>query len=612
MTRYLRLWVEVLGISWRHVRGLTATVFGIETGLVVANIAIALAMRSTVDGLVARDTAAAIGAAIVAAVSCTLVLVLNRLHGLVGLFLIVEKAGVVLEDRLMRDIATLEQIEHLERSDYLDRITVLKGAPKRIVSGMWNAVRACFTILQLALTLLLLGTVSPWLLALVVLAVAPLWCDRRGRQIESRAEIETAEYFRLQRHLFDIATDAAAGKEIRTGQAGPAVARLQSEAMNEAIAGRYTARMRAAWLRALGWTVFVVGFTVLLGAVAQSARSGTATAGDVVLVVTLTLTLQQTVQAAVGQLTTTMSAGIHLEPYLWLRSYLAEERASRTGDSTPPDRLHTGIRFEHVSFTYPGTDKPVLDDVDVLLPAGSVVALVGEFGSGKSTLVKLLSRFYHPGAGTITVDGVDLRDMKTEAWRQRTSAAYQDFGRYPQMTFGEAVGLGDIKRLDDGAALAEAIESADADGLVRRLPDGTDTRLSPVYGGIDLSEGQWQKTALARASMRSDPLLFMLDEPTASLDAPSEHAIFQRYMQRARRLALDRGAITLVVSHRLSTVAGADLVLVLDRGKLVEQGTHEQLLAAGGRYSELYSLQARAYSMRPGSELVPGTTETTR
>lgn len=202
--------------------------------------------------------------------------------------------------------------------------------------------------------------------------------------------------------------------------------------------------------------------------------------------------------------------------------------------------------------------------------------------------------------------------MKTDAWRQRTSAAYQDFGRYPQMTFGEAVGLGDINRLDDGAALAEAIESADADGLVRRLPDGTDTRLSPVYGGIDLSEGQWQKTALARASMRSDPLLFMLDEPTASLDAPSEHAIFQRYMQRARRLALDRGAITLVVSHRLSTVAGADLVLVLDRGKLVEQGTHEQLLAAGGRYSELYSLQARAYSMRPGSELIPGTTETTR
>ncbi|MFI7110318.1 ABC transporter ATP-binding protein [Nonomuraea sp. NPDC050227] len=600
MIRYLRLWVEVLGVSWRHARMLTAGVFAIEIGSAVASIGIALAMRSAVDGLVTHQTTPAVVAAVAAALACTLVLVLNRLHGLVGLFLVVEKISVVIEDRLTRDIATLERIEHLERSDYLDRVTVLRGAPRRLVTGMWTAVRAMFTVLQLVVMLLLLGAVSEWLLMLLILAIAPLWCDRKGREIESAAETATAESFRLQRHLFEIATDAGAGKEIRTAQAGPVVARLQGDAMAAATQGRYEARLRAAWLRGVGWTVFVVGFVASLGAVAQGAVSGTASVGDVVLVVTLTITLQQTVQAAVGQLTTTMSAGIYLEPYLWLRSYLDAERGARTGDRQPPARLCEGIRLERVSFTYPATNHPALDEVSVLLPAGSVVALVGEFGSGKSTLVKLLSRFYEPQSGAITVDGVKLRDLDTEAWRQRTSAAYQDFGRYPQTTFGEAVGLGDIAHLTNGEALLTAIKAADADGFVARLPGGLNTRLSRIYGGVELSEGQWQKTALARASMRPDPLLFMLDEPTASLDAPSEHAIFQQYMQRARQLAKCHGAVTLVVSHRLSTVAGADLVLVLDRGRLVEQGTHEQLMASGGRYSELYRLQAKAYRLRPG------------
>ncbi|MFI9382490.1 ATP-binding cassette domain-containing protein [Kutzneria sp. NPDC052558] len=603
MMRYPRLWLELLGISWRVARGLTITVFATEIGLVAANIGVSLAMRAAVNNLVTAHVGVAVTAAVIAALCCTTVLVLNRLHGLVGLFMVVEKAAVALEERILRDIATLEKIEHLERGDYLDRVTVLRNAPRRIVGGMWTAVRACFTVVQLVLTLLLLGTVSPWLLVLLVFALAPLWCDRRARALESRAETDTAEAFRLQQHLFDIATDANAGKEIRTAQAGPVVARAQAAAMREATAGRYAARVRAAWLRALGWTVFVVAFTALLAVVMNLARSGASAAGDVVLVVTLTITLQQTVQTAVGQLTTTMNAGIYLEPLLWLRSYVADERAAIAGDAPAPSRLTTGIMVEHLGFSYSGTDRRVIDDVTVLLPAGSVVALVGEFGSGKSTLVKLLSKFYQPSSGRITVDGVDLRAVDTPDWRRHTSAAYQDFGRYQQMTFAEAVGLGDIDHLDDPDALARAIADADAVDLVGRLPHGMRTRLSPAYGGLDLSEGQWQKTALARASMRTEPVLLMLDEPTASLDAPSEQAIFQHYMARARRLAASTGAVTLIVSHRLSTVAGADLVLVMDRGRLVEQGSHEELLAAGGRYSELYRLQARAYDLsRPGGD----------
>lgn len=231
----------------------------------------------------------------------------------------------------------------------------------------------------------------------------------------------------------------------------------------------------------------------------------------------------------------------------------------------------------------------------VRIPPGTVVAIVGEYGSGKTTLVKLLAKFYRPDQGRITLDGVDLSDMDTANWRSRISAAFQDFGRL-ETTFAQGVGLGDLPHVTDRERIMRAVREADAVALVERLPQGLETQLGSELGAVDLSEGQWQKVALARAVMRDDPLLFALDEPTASLDAPSEHAIFERQMTRARGLAESIGAITVIVSHRFSTVAGADLILVLDQGQLVESGTHAELSALdGGRYADLYRIQATAY-----------------
>jgi ATP-binding cassette subfamily B protein len=197
---------------------------------------------------------------------------------------------------------------------------------------------------------------------------------------------------------------------------------------------------------------------------------------------------------------------------------------------------------------------------------------------------------YSPDSGRILIDGVDLAGIETRSWRTATAAAFQDFGRY-HSTFAQGIVLGDLKAPD---RLRSAIEHADAQALVDRLPEGVDTQLGRSFGGVDLSEGQWQKLALARASMRPSPLLFVLDEPTASLDAPSEHAIFERYMERARTIG--PGGITVIISHRFSTVAGADLILVLEAGRLIEAGTHEELLAASSTYAELYSIQQAAYS----------------
>jgi ATP-binding cassette subfamily B protein len=430
---------------------------------------------------------------------------------------------------------------------------------------------------------------------LLVLAVAPLWTDRLARKVEVRTETDTADAFRLQQHLFELVTSPGPAKEIRVARVAEEIARRQSAAWQQATTRRFAARLRGAGLRALGWCVFVTGFAFALGWLIRQAASGATSVGDVIMVVTLSTAMQQQVQNVVGQFTTAMSSSMIIEPYLWLRAYSDEQRAASAGTEAPPATLHDGICLRGLTYTYPGATSPAVSYVDVTLPAGSIVALVGEHGSGKTTLVKLLCKFYELDSGTITVDGTDLAALDTASWRRRMSAAFQDFGRYPQATFAESVGLGDVTRMADQDALAGAIRAADAERVVARLPRGSATVLSPKYGGVDLSEGQWQKAALARACMRGQPLLFVLDEPTASLDAPSEHAIFEQYMAQAREQGARAGAITLIVSHRLSTVAGADLVLVLAEGRLVEQGTHTRLLRDGGRYSQMYGLQAQAY-----------------
>ncbi|MFG2517985.1 ABC transporter ATP-binding protein [Streptomyces sp. NPDC048527] len=596
--RYVRFWWDILRVTRERAPVLMAVNFAVETVVLLAGVGMALALRAAADGAAYGDTAEALIGACGAAVAATATLVTARLRDLVGNFLVVEKIGPAwLAGRITHEVATLESTEHMERGDYLDRIGLLRTSSWELVAGMWTAVRTLFSALQLTVVLLLLGSVSPWLLCLFALAAVPLWCDAHARGLLNRAQTATAEQFRLQRRLFELATDVAASKEIRVSGATDRLLEHQNQAWHAMVGERFRARMHAFLWRFLGWAAFTAGFTAMLALVVTQSAAGRSTPGDVVMTVTLAASLQQTVQAAVSQFTGTMSAGVVIEPYLWLQTYADADRARARGTLPPPQALGRGIELRGVSHTYPGTLRPALDNVSVTLPAGSVVAVVGEYGSGKSTLIKLLGKFYRPDSGSILIDGTDLTALHTEQWRARTSAAYQDFGRYPQTTFAEAVGLGDLAHIADATRIADAIRAADAERIVERLPDGLDTPLGRAFGGVDLSEGQWQKTALARASMRQAPLLFVLDEPTASLDAPSEHAIFERYMERARYLAHHTGAITVIVSHRFSTVAGSDLILVLDKGTLVEHGTHQELLAAHGRYAELYGMQTAAYAL---------------
>jgi ATP-binding cassette subfamily B protein len=276
---------------------------------------------------------------------------------------------------------------------------------------------------------------------------------------------------------------------------------------------------------------------------------------------------------------------------LWLTDYAAAAQAGGTGPV--PARLARGIRVEHLGFSYPGEPAPVLTDVNLDLPAGSTVALVGENGAGKSTLVKLLTGMYRPSSGKITVDGADLASIGPARWRASTTGAFQDFVQF-HMTLGDGVGAATAphRRPRRRARYRHAGGRGRAGrGPARRARHA----LGPWVGGRSLSQGQWQRLALARGLMRQAPLLVVLDEPTASLDAPSEAALFTRYAEAARRLGEVAGTITVLVSHRFSSVHMADQIIVLDGGRVAETGDHAALLARPGIYAELFTLQAEGY-----------------
>jgi ATP-binding cassette subfamily B protein len=278
----------------------------------------------------------------------------------------------------------------------------------------------------------------------------------------------------------------------------------------------------------------------------------------------------------------------------WLEDYAARTRR-RDATTAIPSGLRTGIDLVGLSFRYPRTEPFVLRDVDLHFPAGSTIALVGVNGAGKTTLVKLLTAMYNPTDGRILIDGIDLADFDPDEWRRHVAAGFQDFVRF-ELVAQHSVGVGDLARADDVAAVETALTRAGASSLIDQLSAGLRTPLGrSLSDGEEISGGQWQQLALGRAMMRDAPLLVVLDEPTANLDAATEHALFERYAEAARRAGRANGAVTILVSHRFSTVQMADVIVVIHDNGIAEVGSHAQLLDLDGIYADLYRTQAAAY-----------------
>ena len=501
-----------------------------------------------------------------------------------------DRVTIALESHVARLQASVVTVAHQERPEYLDRLSMLRNQVFVLDHMYMSLFTTLGWILRLGVTMALLVSIHPALLLLAVFAIPTVLTSGWRPAVERAAQEKGAPHNRLSRHLFTIATTAAPGKEVRVTGIGERLVTDRRAAWERWYGPVASVRWGSAWWLALGWAIFGLAY---VGAVVFVSSYLRAPASSVLLVLAAGARLSGYIGATVGEIGFLRGFWMDGSRRLaWLEDYAASVAAA--GDLPAPHALHQGVRFEHVSFVYPGTSRVVLEDVSLHLPAGAVVAVVGENGAGKTTLVKLLAKMYEPSSGEILVDDVPLARLSAAEWRARLAGAFQDFFRF-EFRAGHTVGLGDVPRMDQELAVNEAIDRAGAADVLARLPSGLDTQLGPTWpNGAELSFGQWQKLALARGFMRDQPLLLILDEPTAALDAETEHALFERYAAAARGTG-GSGRITILVSHRFSTVRMADLIVVLDGARLVEVGTHDELLANKGQYAELYGIQAAAY-----------------
>ena len=502
-----------------------------------------------------------------------------------------DRAVGEMDRRLMDAGIRLTDLVQIERPPFQDQLRLVQDAIFFLPRLIAYLQMGLGTALTLGGMLLLMARLHPLLpLLLAVLSVPHLFSEKRLQETRYQSMVDRSRAAREMRYCARITTEPAAAKEIRVfGLGGFFLSRFRSRfatAYAEMRRVRLTHLRASAAFTALHALALAGGFWY----VAVQARAGQLTLGDIALYIGVVIQTQGRLQNLVFWF------GFQYEILLHLRglfTFLDQAKPSvalpqpRDGRQAPAE-LHQGIELHNIHFQYPEGTLPVLENVSALLPSGAVTAMVGANGAGKSTLVKLLTRMYDPDSGEIHVDGVPLARYDLPSLRCRVAVLYQDFTRFA-VTLRENIDLGAVQPVEDGRRAEEAARWSGADGVAANLPQGYDTPLTRRFrGGVDLSGGEWQKVALARAFVR-DAALVILDEPTAALDAEAEFRLFERFRQ------LVAGKTALIISHRFSTVRMADHILVLEEGRITESGSHAELVSLGGRYAELFEMQAGRY-----------------
>ena len=553
-------------------------------------------LRLVVDGLAV--------AAVVAKGSVSTVLVLAVLYALTyvipaGLEPIQRTLNVWLEDRavaamdrrLMDAGIRLTDLMQIERPAFQDQLRLVQEAIfflPRLIAYMQLGLGTALTLGGMLLLLARLHPLLPLLLA--VLSAPHFFGEKRQQDVRYQSMIDRSRAAREMRYCARITTEPAAAKEIRVFGLGDFfLGRFRSRF---ARAYEEMRRIRLSHLRvsaaftALHALALAGGFWY----VAVQARAGQLTLGDIALYLGVVTQTQGRLQDLVFWF------GFQYEILLHLRGLFSFLDQAQPAIALPPPQqgrqapteIRQGIEFQAIHFRYPEGTQPVLKEISARLPHGAVTALVGANGAGKSTLVKLLTRMYDPDSGEIHMDGVPLAKYDLQSLRGRVAVLYQDFTQFA-LTLRENIELGAVGPGENGLNAEEAANWSGADEVAGGLPQGFDTPLTRRFqGGVELSGGDWQKVALARAFVR-DAALVILDEPTAALDAEAEFRLFERFRQ------LVAGKTALIISHRFSTVRMADQILVLENGRITESGSHSELVSLGGRYAELFEMQAGRY-----------------
>ena len=488
---------------------------------------------------------------------------------------------------ILEKALTLE-LQHFEDSEFYDKLT---RARREASSRPLSLVMRTFGLVQNAISLLSFGVLlvrfSSWTVVVLLLAGVPAFiAETKFSSDAFRLFRWRSPETRMQMYLETVLAREDHAKEVRLFGLGERFLQRYRDIFTRLYGqDRALSIRRDAW----GFVLSLFASATLYGAYAWIAV--TTVAGRISLgAMTMYLLLFRQGQAAVAAMLSAVGGMYEDNLYLsTLYEYLETPVRPPAGNAKRGPQPLAGIAFENVSFTYPDASTPTLQDISLQLPPGSSLALVGENGSGKTTLIKLLTRLYAPSSGRILFEGLDIREWDEVALRERIGVIFQDFARY-QMRVGENVGAGDEPHFEDEVRWREAAEKGRAAEFIAELPLGYETQLGKWFrDGRELSGGQWQKIALSRAFMRTGADVLVLDEPTAAMDARAEAEVFEHF----RQLAQDR--ITILISHRFSTVRMADQIAVLDRGRIVEHGTHAALTAAGGHYAQLFALQARGY-----------------
>lgn len=489
---------------------------------------------------------------------------------------------MILEKALTLDLT------HFEDSEFYDKLTRARreasSRPLSLVMRTFGLAQNMISLVSYAILLIQFSAVAVLILVaagLPAFAVEAKFSGDAFRLFRWRSP-ET----RKQMYLETVLAREDYTKEVKLFGLGPLLLERYREIFDQLFAeDRSLTLRRGTW----GFLLGLLGTTAFYGAyvwIALAAIATRITLGQMTMYLMLFKQGQSAVSASLNAIGGMYEDNLYLSN---LYEYLEQEVETPTGAEVVGPKPGDGVRFEHVSFTYPDAERPALEDVSFELRPGDSLALVGENGSGKTTLIKLLTRLYVPQQGRITLDGLDLTAWDEATLRQRIGVIFQDFARY-QMLVGENVGAGDVERFEDEDQWKKAADMGMAAPFIEEMADGYHTQLGRWFkGGRELSGGQWQKVALSRAFMRSRADILVLDEPTAAMDAAAEAQVFEHF----REMAADRMAI--LISHRFSTVRMADHIIVLDGGHIVEQGSHDELMDLNRRYARLFTLQAEAY-----------------